>query len=162
MAGYSGMNCSTQTKRRQDMRCTLLFIVLFILIGVSPLAAQDYGVSFQSGAVPSDAFALPSSESDSLFTDFLYEGNYYIIVQFDAIPDDNVLQVLEQDGVDLFAYIPNYAYLAKVPESMNFSELQARALAPYDGSFKLSTPLATGSFPAYAYNNGLLDIVVSP
>jgi hypothetical protein len=144
------------------MRCTLLFIIFFIFIGVSPLVSQDYGVSFHSGSVPSEAFALPSSESDSLFTDFLFEGNYYIIIQFDDIPDDNTLQVLEQGGVELFAYIPNYAYLSKVPESMNFNALQARALAPYDGSFKLSTPLATNNFPPYAYNNGLLDIVVSP
>ncbi|MEQ8702852.1 MAG: GEVED domain-containing protein [Phaeodactylibacter sp.] len=144
------------------MRCTLLFIILLFLVGVSPLASQDYGVSFQSGSVPSDAFALPSSESDSLFAEFLYEGNYYIIIQFDAIPDAGALQVLEQDGVELFAYIPNYAYLAKVPETVNFAELQARALAPYDGSFKLPAQLSGNNFPAYAYNNGELNVVISP
>jgi hypothetical protein len=144
------------------MRCTLLFISFLFLIGISPLVSQDYGVSFQSGAVPSDAFALPSSESDSLFTDFLFEGNYYIIIQFDEVPDGGVLQVLEGFGVELFTYIPNYAYLAKVPEAMNFAELQARALASYDGSFKLSSQLASNDFPAYAYNDGELDVVVSP
>lgn len=144
------------------MRCTLLVIILLFIVAVSPLASQDYGVSFQSGTVPSNAFALPSSESDSLFTDFLFEGHYYIIIQFDEIPDDGVLQVLEGEGVELFSYIPNYAYLSKVPENMNFAELQARALAPYDGSFKLSTPLATNNFPAYAYDDGMLDVVVSP
>lgn len=142
------------------MRCTLLFITL-LLIGAAPLISQNYSVSFQSGSVPANAFALPTSESDSLFTDFLYEGNYYIIIQFDEVPDDGDLQVLESSGVSLFAYIPNYAYLAKVPDSLNFGALQARALAPYDGSFKLTTRLATGNFPAYAYNNGQLDVVVS-
>ena len=119
-------------------------------------------MSFQSGAVPSFAFSLPTSESDSLFTDFLYEDNYYIIVQFDEIPDNTVRQALEADGIILFKYIPNYAYLAKVPEAINFAELPVRALAPYNGSFKLSNQLATNNFPAYAYNNGMLDVVLSP
>lgn len=143
------------------MRCILLFIIFFILIGVLLLVLQDYGVSFYLGVVLFGVFVLLSLESDFLFIDFLYEGNYYIIVQFDEILDDNVFQVLEQDGVEFFVYIFNYVYLFKVLEFMNFSEFQVCVFVFYDGSFKLFILLAINNFLAYVYNNGLLDIVVS-
>ncbi|TXB62499.1 S8 family serine peptidase, partial [Phaeodactylibacter luteus] len=136
-------------------------ITIGLLWVASPLRAQDYSVGFHAGEVPGNAFSLPSAESDSLFAAYLFEGNYYLIMQFEELPDLSVFLALQQQQIELFAYIPNYAYLAKIPHGTNFENLGVRALAPYLGAFKLNQALAAGNYPDYAYDNGLLDVLVS-
>jgi hypothetical protein len=126
------------------------------------LLSQTYEVSFRSGAVPAADMVLPNSESESLFTTSVYREDYYLVLQFDQIPDSSAIAALEDEGVFLFDYIPNYAYLAKIPVDKPLSELNARAATVYEGQYKLSTDLASGNYPSYAYSNGTLSLIVKP
>jgi len=112
--------------------------------------------------VPSNAMSLPSSENDSIFAPYLYEGNYYLIMQFFDIPSDDLRQQLSNQGIELFSYIPNYAYLVKFPEEASFMQPGVRGLAGYDGAYKLSAALSSGNYPSHAYANGQLDLVLTP
>ena len=126
------------------------------------LAAQNYEIGFQAGIIPASETTLPAAENESVFNDSEYRGSYYLIVQFHQIPDSAMRESLATEGIELFDYIPNYAYLSKVPVGKNFGEINARVLATYDGQYKLSAALASGSYPSYAYANDSLRLLLDP
>lgn len=126
------------------------------------LPAQIYDIAFQSGIIGASAMNLPAAENESVFSASEYQGNYYLVMQFEQIPDSSTRQSLAAAGIELFDYIPNYAYLAKVPIGLSFSEIAARAIAVYEGQYKLSAALATGNYPSHAYHEGVLSLIVKP
>ena len=126
------------------------------------LSAQIYEIGFQSGSIPLSETILPSAESETVFSESKYNDHYYLVIQFHQIPDSSKRQALADEGIELFDYIPNYAYLSRVPVGQPFDEIEARALAVYKGSYKLSAALASGNYPSHAHNNGLLSLLLKP
>lgn len=143
-----------------------IFLPLVFLSGIfiSPLNAQEYTIHFQAGQAPFSDFYEPAhlSKRDSRLARSNYRDNHYLILQFNAIPSPAEREALKGRGVELYDYIPNYAYLAKVPEDIDISALGARAVCIYQASHKLSGGLAGGRYPAYAYDNGELQLLVHP
>ncbi len=147
------------------MRYTILSLLVF-LSGIfrNQLTAQDYSIRFRSGEVSPSGFYTGGRipKNDRGLTGSTYEGNYYLLLQFSAIPSSAEREALKERGVELFDYIPNYAYLAKVPVNISLSTLGVRGIYLYQPSHKLSGGLAGGHYPAYAYENGQLQLWVHP
>lgn len=139
-----------------------LTIIGIVLLPHVTLWSQDYSVNFQNGTVPLSSFSQSSAENGDILDACAFEGNSYLILQFERVPDSTLRTVLANRGITLLAYIPNYAYLSKVPIGADLDSLDIRALAPYSGSFKLPQELAAGDYPDYAYIDGLLRVLVRP
>jgi hypothetical protein len=93
------------------------------------------------------------------------EQQFYVVVQFHAIPGMDATARLKAAGVELLEYVQGNAYFAAVPERLTGSDLQAmnvRALDPIRGEGKLSAPLAAGNVPEQSrVKQGFADLVVS-
>lgn len=91
----------------------------------------------------------------------------YRIIQFENIPSNTVKQQLKQAGIELLAYVPNYAYFAAVDRKLNLSALRTpdfgiRAVLPVDSKFKVHPSLNNGLVPDWAETQkGKADVVIS-
>ncbi|MCB0558911.1 MAG: S8 family serine peptidase [Lewinellaceae bacterium] len=147
------------------MQHATLFALAFLL-GISSirLSAQDHKIRFQTGQAPPSSLyqdgVIP--ESDTSFAQTVFQGNHYLILQFQSIPSPAERQALQDRGIELFDYIPNYAYLAKVPVSESVNTLGIRAAGVYEGIYKLPQSLASGDYPAHAFDNGHLQLLLYP
>ncbi|MCB0550835.1 MAG: S8 family serine peptidase [Phaeodactylibacter sp.] len=144
------------------MRHATRFSMVFLLgISVFQLSGQDYAIRFQSGQVHSSAlFKAGFLPEDDSLDRTRFRGHYYLVLQFQDIPSPDEIQVLQNKGVELFDYIPSYAYLARVPVGVALNTLGVRALCAYDGIYKLSEGLARGDLPGHAYDDGQLQLLV--
>lgn len=139
-------------------------MVLLASIFAIQLSAQDHTIRFQSGDVPSAAIQPPGQapENDSLLARSFYAGHYYLVLQFHSIPSADTLQAIAAAGVELFDYIPNYAYLAKAPTEVEFDLPGIRGMAVYEALYKLPQSLAAGDYPGHAYRDGALSLLLYP
>lgn len=124
-----------------------LIYSLALLWLVQGLAAQqDYAIALQSGILLT-AEDLPS---DSVRSSFLaphqFEGYYHLVLQFPDLPTPEKVNELAALGITLENYLPNYAFLAKVPTNVNWAQVQARAVLPLQPGHKLSKALAEADF----------------
>ncbi|HVI49242.1 MAG TPA: LamG-like jellyroll fold domain-containing protein [Chitinophaga sp.] len=93
-----------------------------------------------------------------------FPGQQYYLLQFFDIPPESKKNEYRQYGIELLDYFPNYAYYAWFSKDVNpqrLNQLQVRAVLDIDSTLKLAPELLSGSYPAYAYNNGILQLDVT-
>jgi hypothetical protein len=52
----------------------------------------------------------------------LFNNDYYVLVQFAALPSEQVRKNLKNAGLDLGTYFPGNAYLATIKKDFNFPQ----------------------------------------
>ena len=70
-----------------------------------------------------------------------YKNNYYVLLQFDRLPDSGMKQELAGMGIRLFDYIPDHSFLAEVRDSFSADELKrytVNGIARMPEAFKLA------------------------
>ncbi|MCB0584768.1 MAG: S8 family serine peptidase, partial [Phaeodactylibacter sp.] len=145
-------------------RITPILLLWFVASSGFRLFAQDYQISFQTGPAPDSTLYAAGffPEDGASLAQSAFQGGHYLILQFTSIPSAEELQVLSDMGVELFDYIPNYAYLAKVPVAVSLPTLNIRAAAIYEGRYKLPQGLANGDYPDHVFENGQLQLLLYP
>ena len=58
-----------------------------------------------------------------------YKKNYYVLLQFDKLPDPGARKELSGTGVRLFDYLPGNAFLAELPEGFSADDLRRYAVS---------------------------------
>src|ERR1700754_4712908 len=100
------------------------YFLVIASLGLSSVKAQLPGaVRFKGGIYrPQRSVGKMRMQHDSL-RQVLYKRKYYVLVQFDKLPDS--LQKLEMaaQGLRLFDYVPDRAYLAELPDSFPTTQL---------------------------------------
>lgn len=123
----------------------LLFYSFFFL-GVFSVNAQQQpgGVRFKGGIYRTQRnFGVMRIERDSL-RNVLYKQRYYVLVQFDQLPDSVKKTELAGLGIRLFDYLPDRAYLAEVRDSIPTGELGRYAISgisPMPSEYKIGRHL---------------------
>ncbi len=134
--------------------------LLGLLQGVA--AQQDYGIYLQSGAIPV-AEGLPSDSMDpSALSAHQYGDYYYLVLQFSSLPTPIRLSELAALGITLHGYLPNYAYVARVPVQTDWNLVQARQALPLQARHKLSKALSEGNYPSQAVSSEGIIVQVYP
>lgn len=113
-------------------------------------AQRDYNIYLASGAVPIPEMYAPEDVTSTLLQECSFLGSSYVTLQFYDIPTPAERAQLEALGIELLGYIPNYAFLAKVPQEVNLNRISARAVFVIKPEHKLSEALMNENFPAYA------------
>ena len=144
-------------------------IVLLLLFGISSqfLSAQrptDSIVHFQSGDfLPVRNFTDVATNS-SILTSALHQGKYYVVIQFERIPDQSVRAVLKSQGIELVDYIPSNAYTATIPTTVDWSKLgkvKIRSIFSLSTKQKVSNLLYQDKAPAHAQQQaGYVDLSI--
>jgi Subtilase family/Secretion system C-terminal sorting domain len=120
--------------------------LLYLLFSCSAALGQQIPgpTRFKEGAFNTPRnIAVPGFRKESLQSAH-YKGKYYVLVQFDRLPDAIRKQELAGFGVRLFDYIPDRSFLAEVDDSFSIAGLKSFAvngIAPQPLAVKLSGKL---------------------
>ena len=91
------------------------------------------------------------------------QGFIYRVIQFNSIPTTEEKQVIENFGIELLSYIPNKAFIAKLPNTLSgidLSKLNIRSMFPIADHLKLSPQLTKGNLPAWAISDNEIKLNV--
>lgn len=137
-----------------------LFVVTFLLSQQS----ADLNLYLKSGAVMLAENASTISKADAIFTANLKNDKYYIIIQFNRIPDATLKNQLANAGVELIEYLPKNTYTAIVSKDINLDALKGfnirsfAALLPFQ---KSDPQINSNIIPSYAVKaSGTVDLTV--
>jgi len=143
-----------------------LLAINFIFSSVSAQQnSMDYNIHFKSGSV------IPENNSDEYLTSFsisaelTFANQFFKIIQFDRIPDGEVRISLENAGVKLLDYLPNYAYFASFSSDFNTEELMdigIRSIVDIEPNYKLTPVIIEENYPDHAIlEDGKISLLVS-
>jgi hypothetical protein len=133
----------------------IIFVLFFQAVQAEEPSTRniDFSLYFQTGVYPVD------ENLQQFITDFQkqpekeVETNSYRIIQFDKIPDRAKRNLMAENGITLYDYIPNMAYYAGIAANANLAlleEMKARSIIAITPEFKLDFDLYTGDYPEYA------------
>ncbi len=120
------------------------FCLLFSLANL--FGQSDYNIKLKAGHLELSRNTANLSFEDKEYENYQADGYFYLITQFDQIPTEKQIDDLEERGIYLLSYIPNYAYITKVPieafEDKEFWKTHVRHLSPYLPEYKLPSNLS--------------------
>lgn len=132
------------------LKLTLLLAVT--LLSCSALHAQQTSeILFKSGSFLPEEQELSSKHAYA--ESELVDGAYFRIVQFAAIPKNEVKDQLKSAGIELLSYLPRNSFYARIQASAELSALQrngCKGIYPIASRFKLSTELNEKKYPHWA------------
>jgi hypothetical protein len=124
-----------------------LLPLLLVLMGFVSSAQQ---LHLKTGAfTPVENVGIPQNLQNWQ----IMQNKAYAIVQFYETPDLQYREQIEsQTGIEFLYYVPDFAFVARVPVSFNTSQLTAfgvRSVVPYLSDYKIHPKLNERPFPAY-------------
>ncbi len=139
-----------------------------LLIGLLFLSASVFGQSptellLKNGNIQMDATPTSFLQDFQLETGELFQGHYYLVVQFDQIPTQNVRAEIDALGVELLDYLPRNAYIASIPQGFDLNELVnrgARSFLRPDERLKLSPEIYSLKIPEHAIIGDEIEVLV--
>jgi hypothetical protein len=100
------------------LQSVLILVILFT--SFSLFAQQSQPIIFANGAlVTGDNVSRQSFKIEDL-SKALFQGNYYVVVQFDKLPSQADRLKLHAEGLKLDAYFPGQAYLTAIGSQFDF------------------------------------------
>src|SRR5688572_8317679 len=84
---------------------------------------SDYSLMLNSGRILPPENAKTINHDSETLRNSLFNGKYYVGLQFKTLPSEAQKVELATAGIVLHDYLPNLAYLASVPQHVNFTNL---------------------------------------
>ena len=124
---------------------SLARIALIILaLNTAAFAGNDFKLYLKSGTVETVS-NMNELQMVGLGDPFeLVNGNYYRIIQFNALPTTVEKEALANEGIQLLNYLPKNAYYAQINSAASIQVLKnfnVRAVLKVTSQFKLSEKL---------------------
>ncbi|MFP4471793.1 MAG: S8 family serine peptidase [Bacteroidales bacterium] len=146
----------------------LLLALAVISLGLSPAGAQkkaDYQLHFKNLQYEPAPNLQHFVENFTTREQSLFDGQFYKIIQFYEIPDEQAKSQLKAAGITLLDYIPQRAYFAAISADFDagvLSRSQVRSIVDVDRSIKLAPMLFEESYPDYALRgDGKIELLVN-
>lgn len=136
---------------------------LFLVGLTSTNFAQDYTVNFLKGARSFES-NIETFDPSVVEENEIWNINFYQFVQFFDTPSDADKAKLNELGIELLEYIPNYTYITSIPASISQSELtqlNIRSIQPIDNVYRQSQRIQDENYPDWAttkFNTVLLSL----
>lgn len=150
------------------MKLNPIPVIAVLLLLSCSLAAQDdprYSLLLKSGSfIPEKNI---TAEKLDLFnrTASRTIGITFAVIQFEQIPTEAERKQLQQAGIELLDYIPNYAYTATISGSLDvdfLTQLKTRAVVELPAALKMEPELAKAKYPSWAVKSvGTIDVWIS-
>ncbi|HEV3325628.1 MAG TPA: S8 family serine peptidase [Puia sp.] len=117
-----------------------------LLLGATFAAAQPNPTSrFKEGVLTGDRNISTGRLQKESLRSVHFDRKYYILLQFDRLPDPQQKKELAGLGIRLFDYIPQHSYLAEIGDSFSTADLKrysVNSVSPIPIAFKLASRLA--------------------
>ncbi|MDR4505440.1 MAG: S8 family serine peptidase [Candidatus Scalindua sp.] len=114
-------------------------------------------IKLKSRTITPDPSVDATSQSDlsSIDTSTSSNGRVHILLQLDKIPNEEERKDLEEQGIKLLSYVPEFAWVASVPVS-SLSDISSVDRVSWLGGLqlqdKVSTDILEGKFGDWHYN----------
>lgn len=145
------------------MHTKLQFIIVFLgLLAFQGRTQTDYNIYLQQGLLPVPEMYTPQSIDNNSLAAYEFREYYYVALQFYDVPTAEKRGELASKGIELLDYIPNYAYVAKVPKGTDFALIGTKAIFMIKPAYKLSPALAQADYPAYAMSEDGIMVNIHP
>lgn len=133
----------------RTLHIKILAYFLIAGLGLSSVKAQLPGaIRFKGGTYrPQRNFGQMRMQHDSL-RQVLYKRKYYVLVQFDKLPDSVQKQEMTALGLRLFDYLPERTWLAEMRDSVSIPELARYAISgifPMPVAYRIASRLQTNT-----------------
>ncbi len=99
------------------MKYTFYTILFFFLCSFSIQSQESNKIYFKSGVVETTN-NLQSIDWDNDLQEYLWEEDYFVLIQFETKPNVKTQNKLEALGIEVFNYMPDNAYLVKIPKTI--------------------------------------------
>ncbi|MEP7164643.1 MAG: S8 family serine peptidase [Ferruginibacter sp.] len=146
---------------------TLITRLLCLIFFPGLLFAQqkkDLSILLKTGKFIPAENAMTITKSADVFRQSLFSNKYYVTIQFNSLPDEAAKARLSAAGIQLIDYIPNLAFTAALPVTINPQDLRSfdiRSVFQFDATQKAMPALLSGPVPPYAIKEpGYADINV--
>jgi hypothetical protein len=102
-------------------KCHYRFLLFVCFIFSIQARAQQQSIRFANGNFITGANIQKQEFKKEAISPALFGDNYYVVVQFVALPARRLRESLQDVGVKLETYLPENAYLAAIQKNFNFS-----------------------------------------
>lgn len=141
-----------------------LFILSVFILKVEGVKAQAYSIQYKNFVyTPKEGLGLYADSSR--LNECLFLGQYYMLLQFNEIPDATTKLKIRALNILLEDYIPNKAYFAIVPGGVSpeaLSQLGLRSIDNIPTTAKTDERLNLKTLPEYAVKEeGSIDVKVN-
>ncbi len=130
--------------RTKTLYRPILANLLAVLIGSASAQQAPAVARFKEGILPGDLNLSSNQFHKESVRPARHAGNYYLVLQFDRLPNPQQKKELADLGIRLFDYIPRHAYLAEVDSAFSAADLRrytVNSVAPLPAALKLSRRL---------------------
>ena len=144
------------------MRYKLLLMLLCVGT-ISSIAQHDYRLMLQSGNMQPAENATTFINDAVVNPQDVFNGFYYRLIQFNAIPTQEEKNKIRQSGLVLLNYIPYNTFVTAIPKGFDktlLRQLNVRSVVRLNEVQKMNINLL-GQAPDYARNvHGFVDVIV--
>lgn len=150
--------------KRFFTRIHSILLVLFFPVMLLGQEKNNYAVLLKSGAYTPEENIATLAKSADLFQKSLFADKHYVTLQFQSLPAQAMRDQLNAMGIQLVDYIPNNAYTAVLPASLDPAGLRAlpvRSIFQFSIEQKTMPGLLSGNIPAHAIKiPGYADVTI--
>jgi hypothetical protein len=118
---------------------------------------QERIIKLKSGDI-----SLSQDQSESRLHDLITNDYSYYLLQFEKIPTSVQKIELEQAGIQLLEYVPNYAFIVTIKGSKNFQlkTYRIRAVLPFISEYKTAASFSLQQAPDHVRNGEKYQLVL--
>ena len=143
----------------------LVLVALFSIYAFSQNDMGKYDLLLKIGSVNLAENFNEYSQYQSIVAEKSINGRVYKIIQFYEIPTSNAKTEIQALGVELIEYIPNYAFVASIPEGFEYTELSSfgvRSISSIISMYKQDPYILDKEYPQWALREGgQIDVIIS-
>jgi PKD repeat protein len=143
-----------------------ILALIWMAMGTWAVAqTPSYDLLLQNGNLAMPANAAEMAQGYAPRPAQCFDGRYYMVVQFAAIPTQAHKEAMVREGLRFLDYLPDFAYLVSIPQDYRLGRLVdhgARSLMEPTDRLRLSKALYTGAYPDWALREGKLELIVQP
>ncbi len=146
---------------------TRIYRLLLMLFFPGLMFAQqgnDYNILLHSGKFIPAENGSSLTKNSTVFQKSSFGNKHYVTIQFYSLPNEALKTRLRSSGIVLEDYIPNLAYTASVPGTIDpatFSSFNIRSVFAFTSEQKTVPVLLSGTFPPHAIRSfGTVDVNV--
>ncbi|MGB3007341.1 MAG: S8 family serine peptidase, partial [Chitinophagaceae bacterium] len=151
------------------MKCTftrLIKLFIFVLIPGLVIAqpGRDYSVLLNTGKITPIENISQLNNNAEVFKNSRFESRYYVVIQFNKLPDQAEKEKLKSAGIELIDYLPYYAYTASISTSTDINQIKSftfRSIFSLNADQKaMPVVLAGNALPHAIKQQGFVDVTI--
>lgn len=143
-------------------KAAFALVVMLFAANVFGVKAQNFNINLKGNVLTPKAGVSGFFEQKENWKQSLFNGNYYVLLQFEKLPTNEQKAELTANGIVLGDYIPNNTYYATIPATATagqFAAASVRSIVAIPPASKVESVLNTKLVPRHVTKvAGMYDV----